>query len=116
MVQSDNLQNSRLFFGTYEPELYTVPISAVRNSTVSDLDPYVRRISGRRASGSEGITSDNAGQLYYSMQDQGVVVRWNMSEANLRSGRRKVVQSQTEFQWINSISVSEGYIWIVTNK
>ena len=74
----------RLFFSTFDKDLYSLPVSALRDdsTTVSGgggvrvrlVDRLVTH-HGRRRSGADGMTADDAGRVYFGLLEKGSVMR-----------------------------------------
>lgn len=61
---------------TFGPELFAVRTEVIRNSSLVDITPFLQLV-GQRASGSDGMTSDDRGRVYFAAQNQGSVLSWN---------------------------------------
>ena len=71
---------------------------------------------GDRKDSCEAMTSDSKGNLYYGLLTQGSLMMWNVSDVPMDKQAEVVVQNPEKFVWINSLFISEGSIWVVTNR
>jgi hypothetical protein len=71
---------------------------------------------GKRNSGSDAMTSDDAGVLYYSLLENSAVMRWNAADDHFYHERKLLVRDEKRLQWINSMFVDNGYLWVVSNR
>ena len=71
---------------------------------------------GDRKDSCEAMTFDSKGNLYFGLLTQGSLMTWNVSDVPIEKQAEVVLQNSERLIWINSIFISEGSIWIVTNK
>ena len=71
---------------------------------------------GDRKDSCEAMTFDSKGNLYFGLLTQGSLMTWNVSDVPIEKQAEVVLQNSERLVWINSIFISEGSIWIVTNK
>jgi hypothetical protein len=71
---------------------------------------------GDRKDSCEAMTFDSRGNLYFGLLTQGSLMTWNVTDPPIEKQAEVVLQNAERLVWINSIFISEGSIWIVTNK
>ena len=62
------------------------------------------------------MTFDCNGVLYYGLISQGSLVNWNVTDPPIEMQAEVIVQNAEKLVWINSVFISEGSIWIATNR
>ena len=62
------------------------------------------------------MTFDCHGVLYYGLISQGSLVNWNVTDPPMEKQADVIVQNAEKLVWINSVFISEGSIWIATNR
>ena len=72
--------------------------------------------AGDRKDSCEAMTFDSKGNLYYGLISLGSLMTWNVTDLPLEKQAEVVVQNPEKLVWINSMFISEGSIWIATNR
>ncbi|XP_059098393.1 LOW QUALITY PROTEIN: protein yellow-like, partial [Tigriopus californicus] len=109
---------TRLFFGTLGKDLFAISVAHLRNAiTPNNRNPeaYVSKIGKKRAA-TEGIIADDQGVLYYSLLETGTIMQWNTTETPFYHKREEILKNDAELEWVNSLSVDDGSLWIVSNR
>ena len=71
---------------------------------------------GDRKDGCEAMTFDSRGILYFGLLSQGSLIAWNVSDMPMEKEAEVLLQNPEKLVWINSVFISEGSIWIATNR
>eukprot|EP00095_Tigriopus_kingsejongensis_P000548 maker-scaffold212_size255419-snap-gene-1.31 protein:Tk00548 transcript:maker-scaffold212_size255419-snap-gene-1.31-mRNA-1 annotation:"yellow-x1c precursor" len=111
-------ERTRLFFGTLKKDLYALPVIHLHNSSLSPVEELQKHVVniGTRNSASDGITSDDQGTLFYGLLENGAIMQWNTTQEPFYHKREKILSNVHELEWVNSLSVDNGYLWIVSNR
>ena len=62
------------------------------------------------------MTFDSRGILYSGLLSQGSLMAWNVSDMLMEKEAEILLQNPEKLVWINSVFISEGSIWIATNR
>ena len=62
------------------------------------------------------MTFDSRGILYFGLLSQGSLMAWNVSDMPMEKEAEVLLQNPEKLVWINSVFISEGSIWIATNR
>ena len=76
---------------------------------------YIETV-GRRKDSCEVATADNEGNIYYGLLVEGAVIKWNVTAMPLERHETVVIAEKGRLAWINSLFISEGDLWIVSNR
>lgn len=93
-----------LIFGSLEKELYTFPTSNF--SIISK----VNRVKGI---GGEAMVADNQKTIFMALADKPHVHRWNVSQP---ISQAQTIIEDANLNWINSMWIDQGFLWMTHNK
>ena len=116
LVLQSTSNTERLYFGTLSKELYSLPTSALDNSANEPLLNLTKVLGhGQRLGLCDAMTADNQQNIYMGLVDKTQVVRWNTSEFS-DLNKQEIILDDPVLRWINSLWISDGYLWITHNK
>ncbi len=105
-----------MLFGNLEKELYSLSTSQLSTlEHAADVSELAVRL-GKRNSGSDAMTSDDSGVLYYGLLENTAAMMWNSSAGSFYHNRELLARDQEWLQWINDLFVDDGHLWMVSNK
>ena len=109
------LLKDMIVFGTFSAEVYGLPISVARRKSDSDLSSEIVSL-GSKGGISDGFAADDLGNVYFGLQERNEVAIWYASLKPLQFNVEVLSRSGTEFEWINSLFVDDGYLYVVSNR
>lgn len=85
-------------------DLYSVPVDILKNVNSTDrqvLDSLTK--IGNISSETDGMIADSSGNIYFGLEKERSVVKWNPKAGNLET-QKKVLASDGNFTWIDSFA------------
>ena len=73
-------------------------------------------LHGNRLTKCEAMTADDQGSIYMGgLELPNLIYKWNISNS-MNSNNLKIIVSNLNISWINSMWIDNGYLWITNNR
>ena len=120
-LQNPDHKQENLYFGTLAKDLYSIStqtfLDMSSNKSILNITQNIQN-HGSRLGSCDTLAADDQRNLYMGLVDKQIVVKWNTSKSmtDPDTNVQETVVRNPILNWINSLWIRDGYLWLTHNK